>query len=267
MQAKLIKNKISVQERLHEIAELLSKDGKVNIKELVDLFGVSGVTARSDLRQLESLGLLKRTRGGGIIPTELFNRLYITVDSTYVERLARNQEEKKRIGVVAAELIEDGETILMDDGTTTLYMAKNLSNKSLTLLTHGLNICMELLGSRNIQLFSTGGYVDKGSLSLAGKTAQETICKFRADKAILGASGISIDHGLSTPNLSKAELKKKMVQVARKIIVVADHTKMERVSLINVIPVEQIDILVTGREASQDIIGLYREKGINVICA
>jgi len=250
---------------MQEIVSILAKNRRVRVLELAELFGVTEVTIRSDLRELESRGFLKRTHGGAIVSSEMFNSVNVPVDSTYMERLRRNADEKKRIGETTARLIDNGDTILMDDGTTTLYVAKNLSNKSLTLVTHGINIYMELLSTPGVEVISTGGYLKKDSLSLVGKIAEEVISKFRAEKTILGASSISLVHGLTTPDLLKAELKKKMVEAARQLIVVADHTKIEKVSLIRVVPVEEIDILVTGRETPQYIAQKYGEKGIEVI--
>lgn len=259
--------KFSVEERMQKIINLLKKKGKVNVSELVELLGVSEVTIRNDLKELESRGFLKRTHGGAIVPPELFNSVNVPVDSAYMERLKRNAGEKKRLGEATAKLLENGDTILMDDGTTTLYIAKSLSNKSLTIVTAGINIYMELLDAPGIEVISTGGYLKKDSLSLGGPIAEEVISKFKAEKAILAASSISLTHGLTTPDLLKAELKKKMVEAAMKLIVVADHTKIEKVSLIEVIPVDQIDVLVTGRETPQHIIKKYQERGIEVICA
>ena len=258
--------KLSVEERMQKIVSIVAKKGKVRVLELAELFDVTEVTIRSALGELESRGFLKRTHGGAILPLEMFNSVNVPVDSTYMERLKRNADEKKRIGEATARLIDNGDTILMDDGTTTLYVAKNLSNKSLSLVTHGLNIYMELLNTSGVEVISTGGYLKKDSLSLVGKIAEEVISKFTAGKAILGASSISLIHGLTTPDLLKAELKKKMVEAAKQLIVVADHTKIEKVSLVKVVSVEEINILVTGRETPQYIAQKYREKGIEVIC-
>lgn len=259
--------RLLVEEREQEIINLLGKNGKVSVSELAQLLGVSEVTVRNDLKGLESRSFLKRTHGGAIVRSESFNSVNILVDSAYMERLRRNTEEKKRIGEATAKILESGDTILMDDGTTTLYIAKNLSNRSITIVTAGINICMELLDTPGVEIVSTGGSLRKNSLSLGGPIAEEVISKFKAEKTILGASSISLKHGLTTPDLLKAELKKKMVNAAEKVIVVADHTKIEKVSLIEVVPVEQIDILVTGREVPQHTIKKYRERGVEVICA
>lgn len=262
------KDKIYPEERLVKIIEILKRDSSVDVEKLSHFFGVTGATIRSDLRELESRNLITRTHGGAILKDVIEENLKINRDPSYDSRILQNAALKEVIGAAAADLIDDGDSIMLDDGSTTLQVARKLpADKDITVVTNGLNICLELSGHTNVKVIATGGMLNKVDLSYHGRVAEETAQKFNAKKAILGASGITINNGVTAPDEMKAELKKVMIRNSSELIIVADHTKLSRVSFVPVCALEKVSTLVTDFQAPEDLIDRFRSQGINIIIA
>ena len=226
---------------------------------------MTGATIRSDLRELELKNLIKRTHGGA---TLIQNTIQDTswFDPSYNKRIEINRDLKVKIGRTVSKLIEDEDTIMIDDGSTTLEVVKHLPDeKKITIITNGLNICLELRKRPDINILSVGGFFNKTDLSFNGKIAEQTTKKLHATKAILGATGISVSHGITTPEEEKAELKKIMIENSTEVIIVADHTKLEKVSLLTVCEISKITTLVTDDSADKNIVERFKDMGINVI--
>lgn len=262
------KEKIYPEERLLKIMEILKRDNSADVDKLSELFGVTGATIRTDLRELDRRGLITRTHGGAILKDLMDENLKVDRDPAYDSRILQNAAFKEAIGIAVAGLINNGDCIMLDDGSTTLQVAKKLPpDKNVTVVTNGLNICLELADHSNVNVIATGGMLNKADLSYHGRVAEEVALKFNANKAILGASGISVKNGITAPDEMKAELKKVMIRNSAELVIVADHSKLLRVSPITVCSLDQVSTLVTDSQAPEDVIHMIRSHGVKVIIA
>lgn len=233
------------EERRKKEVEYLQKYKRATITQLVEILSVSDVTVRRDLAQLESEGLIRRTHGGAILP-----------DSTGLEPPAAEREikflvEKERIGRFAAQFIKDGETVMIDGGSTTLQVVKNLKKKrDLIVVTNAPNFALELQENDSIEVILTGGTLRRKTIALVGPVAIETINKFRADKTILGMAAISVPEGLFTINPLEAEIKKAMMNCSEELIVVADYSKLGRLSFTQVASLSRVSKLIMDNRIS-----------------
>ena len=231
---------LSTIERRHEIVLLTEKQGNVSVKQLADTFNISTVSIRNYLNELNKLGLIVRSRGGAVTSNRLTKELSIK------EKHKTNHKIKKKLGQVVAQLINDGDAIILDSGTTTEEVAINLlAKKELTVMTNGLNIANELSRSDSCDVFITGGRLRRKSMSFYGAQADEKLKYYNFSKVILGVDGIDIDRGISTHYEPEATFNRAMCESAQTIIVVTDSTKFGKRSLHSIVKLESIDILVT----------------------
>ena len=250
------------EERRTQILQLIREHGKVRVNDLTERFNTSAVTIRGDLRELHSRGLVLRSHGGAVTPDAA------SAESPLQERSQRHAQEKRRIGAAAAALVRDGETIILDSGTTTQEIAKNLRGKqNLQIITNGVNIAMELLGIRGIQLIIVGGILRDDSVSVVGRLAEDMLQQFSADKLFLGAAGCDPEFGASTPNPDEALVNQAMVRIAREVILVADSSKFDKRSLSRIAPFAEIDKVVTDRNLSEALQSQIHAKGCELILA
>jgi DeoR family transcriptional regulator, aga operon transcriptional repressor len=234
-------NKSTVSRRAGILDELDGK-GEVSVKDLSQMFKISEVTIRNDLAQLERQNMLIRARGGAI----KIKYYRIGNDFSIAQKQKEYLKEKQRIAKAAVALINDGDTIVFDSGSTTTEIAKNLKQfKNLTIITNALNIASILSEYEGINIFMPGGSLRKKSLSLVGVLADENFEKFYCDKLFLGADGFDTTHGLSTPDSEEAHLNQIMIKIARKVIVVADSSKFERRRFAFIGPTSGIDVVIT----------------------
>lgn len=242
------------------ILKLLDESGQVNVNELSDKFGVSEVTIRNDLTQLELKNLLIRARGGAIKADK------VNFDLQISEKSVKNVREKGAIGRKAAKLIEEGDTIVLDSGTTTIEIIPYLRKfKNLTVITNGLNIAASLVEAENVKVIVPGGTLRKKNLSLVGSLAKDSFGQFFCDKLFLGADGIDINLGLSTPDLEEAALNRTMLKMAKMVIVVADSSKFRKRSMAVIGKINLIDVLVTDKGIRQEDYDYFTKAGIEVI--
>lgn len=235
-----LSHEISTTARRSKILTQLDELGQVQVQELSNIFKVSSVTIRNDLAYLESKNLLHRTRGGAIKQTK------VAMDLALSEKARKNAEQKKRIGRQAAKLVQDGDTIILDSGTTTMEIAKQLKNyQNLTVITHALNIASELAGSEKIEIIMPGGMLRSTSFSLVGSLAEQNLRNYYCDRLFMGVDGFDTTHGISTPSVSEAQLNRVMAEISREIIVVADSTKFGRRSFAHILPVADINKVIT----------------------
>ncbi len=252
----------STVSRRAKILEELEAKGQVSVSELSNMFKISEVTIRNDLAHLEKQNMLIRARGGAI--KIKFYRMGI--DPSISDKQKEFLKEKQRIGKAAAELLEEGDTVVMDSGTTTTEVAKNLENfKNLTIITNALNIASILAGFEGVNIFMPGGSLRKKSLSLVGVLADENFEKFYCDKLILGADGLDTTHGLSTPNSEEAHLNQIMIKIAKKVIAVADSSKFERRRFAFIAPISAIDVVVTDSGLKEADKNRLEKNGVEVI--
>lgn len=249
-------------ERQTKIIQLLKQSNSVKVSELKELFGVSEMTIRRDLERLEQHGVLVRTHGGAALNPKN------NVDITFHNRNERFVEEKEAIARIAAELVNDGDSIVIDAGTTTTAMAKYLREKrDLVVLTNSLTVVNELTNSPGITLILTGGNVRDITLSMVGSLAKDNLLNFNVDKAFIGTSGLCPVQGLTNQNMYESEVKKAMIDIASEAIVLADHSKFHRVSFSCFSPLDAVKKIITDSGAPRETVQKIREMGIDVLIA
>lgn len=237
----------STVERRDNIIQILNKEGKVRVDELSEQFSVTTVTIRNDLDFLEKKGILHRTHGGALIRKNVYE------DPTLEEKQKLHSEEKQHIGKKAVEMIEDGDSILLDSGTTTLEISRHLEGKkNLTVMTNAMQIAMDLVGKSEITVMLTGGTVRSESYSLVGPDSENMINNYFFDKLFLGVDGLDIEHGLTTPNPMEAQLNRMMVERAQKVIAVTDSSKFGRHSFSYICDLDVISTVITDKNISEE---------------
>jgi len=250
----------STVERRDSIIQLIRKDGKVRVDNLAEQFEVSSVTIRNDLDFLEKKGILHRTHGGALIRKNVYE------DPTLEEKQKLFQKEKQKIGEKAVELINDGDSILLDSGTTAMEIAYRLADKkNITVMTNALNIGLKLGAQENLNVMLTGGLLRKESFSLVGPEAEATIGNYYFDKLFLGVDGLDIKFGLTTPNPMEAQLNRTMVDRAQQVIAIADSSKFGRHSFSYICDVDVISTIITDSNISPRYEAELLRKNINVI--
>lgn len=255
-------HKKTVQRR-KKILELLDTEGEVFVEHLSSHFDVSEVTIRKDLESLEKNNLLLRARGGAI-------RLKsgVGVDYRISEKHRLNYQEKALIGKFAASMVQNGDTIILDSGTTTLEMAKQLPpDIEATVITNALNIATTLSSHIHVNVIVPGGSLRKNSISLVGPLAEKTLRSFHVDKAFLGIDGIDTRSGFYTPNMEEAYLNRIMIEIAEASILLSDSSKFVRKSLNLVCGIGDIDALVTDEGLSANDKKLLEDAGVKVYIA
>ncbi len=250
-----------VEERRRCIRELVQTQEKVTVDELSARFATSAVTIRGDLKALADIGAVVRTHGGALVHRD-DDDLPISVK----ENLHR--AEKVRIAAAAAGLIGEGETIMLDSGTTTAEIAKQirgLKHTSINVITNALNIAVLLANASHVRLIMLGGMLRPQSYSLAGPQAEMALDGLQADRLFLGVDSLDPEIGLMTPHLLEAQLNARMIKSARQVVAVADSSKLLRRNLSIIAKVEQIHMLITDRGAPPDTVAALRARGVEVM--
>jgi DeoR family transcriptional regulator of aga operon len=252
--------------RRQRMAELIARRGFVRVAELSNLFGVSGVTVRSDLAALDESDDIRRVHGGAV-PRELRGR-----ESSFEESLEASAQDKQAIGRLAASLVDSGQSILLDVGTTTLAVAQALKERSdledVVIITNGLHIALELESEiPRFTVIVTGGALRPLQHSLVQPLARAVLDQVHADVAIVGCNGVDVAHGVTNVNLPEAEVKQLMVAAAERVIVVAVASKLGRVSLGTIAPLDRVDVIVTNDGADPTLVTDLSAAGVEVLTA
>lgn len=236
----------AAEDRQIKIIELLRLENFVSLRMLSNQFEISTATVRRDLDELAAAGLLRRTHGGAIGINQ------VALDTSHEARAVSYLTEKKAIAKIAAGMINDGDTVLLDAGTTSLEVAKQLSSKQkLTLITNGLDIIDGLTRNDFQNLYTIGGEYTPTNRSSRGPLAEQFIRQFTVDKLILNVSSIELDRGvLCTSSPANASIQHSMIKISRRIIVVADHSKFTKSSLSVIAKIEDVSVIITDRMAS-----------------
>lgn len=228
--------------RRSEILELLKKKENISVIELSTMYKVSEVSIRNDLAHLESKGLLIRTRGGAI------NKQPINFDLSLNQRLKKYFKEKQNIGKKAVEFINEGDTIVMDSGSTTLRIAENLGIfKQIKLITNSLPIAEQVADFKGVEVIIPGGVLRSEMRSLIGPMAERNLLNYYCDIAFLAVDGIDCDKGISTPVLYEATFSKTMIDISKRVIVVSDSSKFQRRSFAKIASMDKIDIIISDK--------------------
>ncbi|NUK30266.1 DeoR/GlpR transcriptional regulator [Parageobacillus sp. VR-IP] len=250
-------------ERRNKIKEMLLKNKSVKVSELVELFNVSEETIRRDLYQLEKEGIAQKNYGGAILVETLQkNDLILPVR----QRQLQYYHEKDMIGKTAASLVKDEQIIILDAGSTTWCVARYLKNASnLTIISNALNVVEECSQHETASIICLGGELRRNSMSMVGPQTETELRKYNADYVFLGTSGISLRHGFTSSDLYEAEIKRAMVSVGRKIVVLADHSKLQKAGLISFCNFDEVDIFITSELADKAILKEIEKRGVEVI--
>lgn len=252
---------ISTVERRRIILEELQQNKQVNILQLSKHFGVSQVTLRKDLHYLENKNLLIRSRGGAMLPVKVGDDLSVK------KRMVLNLAQKKSIAAAASSLINEGDTVILDSGTTLMQLTSHLEKiRRLTVITNALDIAIKLSEYNNLKIIVPGGIFRKKSVSLVGVTAVENFQMYRADKYFLSADGINTE-GIFTSNLEEGQIAKIIMSHAKENIVLIDSSKFDRKGIINFAPLSKIHTLVTDKNIPKNYLDYFSELGIKVVVA
>lgn len=251
-------------ERKRHILELLQEKDSVSVAELSASFNVSEVTIRKILNELDGYGYLKRTRGGAVSLS--------TSNSEFEEKEKEktNIDEKKAAAREAYNYIEDGDTIFLDAGSTTLELVrliKNGNKRNIVIVTNAINIAYEMTDAEDIDLILIGGCVRHRILSCVGSIAERAIEGLYFDKLFLGANSIDIVHGVTTPNIYEAQVKQRMLKSTKEVILISDYSKFGKISLSKICPVEAINHLITDSKTPEEYINQIRDLGVKVTIA
>jgi len=247
------------EERRLKIAEIINRGDSVKVSQLAKKFNVSESTIRRDLDELEKSGVILRTHGGAV--SKGINRL----EATFIEKQDKYAEEKDKIGKIAAEEIKDGDTIILDSGTTTWHVPKYIEAKNITIITNSIALAYELSNRNDIKVINTGGFIRSNTKAQVGPIAERTIKQFRVDKVFLGANGVSLKFGITTPTLEEASVKQSMIDVANKVYLLVDESKFEQVYFSWICDLNDIDYLVTNKERPLEEMDYYKNIGVKVL--
>jgi len=254
--------RLLTEERRRKILELLEKEGRVTVNDLVRRFEVSQVTMRSDLDILAENGALIRSHGGAV------RRLDPIQDYSVAFKETLHHAEKVRIGQAAAGLVKPNQTIILDSGTTTLQVARRLKQqklKGLAVVTNALNIANELIDAPNLSLIMIGGILRQVSNSFVGPQAERMLSALHADHLFLAVDGLDFDVGPTTPDILEAQLNSLMIKVSSEVTVVADSSKIGRRSLSTIDSLSSIHRLITDDRIKAEAAHTLRARGVELI--
>jgi len=246
-------------ERRNQIEQLIQKNKSVLVLELAKQFDVTTETIRGDLEKLERQGILIRTYGGATLVEDNSD-----AEMSTHERETVNFEGKQKIGICAASMVRDGETIFLDASTSSLHVARNLKNKrSVTVITNAERVVAELSQCENIKVICTGGRLLKKNLSYEGRMVEETIRKYYfANKFFFSCVGITLARGLTEHSEAEMEVKRAMMDCSESVIFLCDRKKLGRMGVSVLAPLENIDCLITDIQLDEEWKQALAEKDI-----
>lgn len=245
--------------RHDQILSELTRRGSLSVEAMAAMFQVSEATIRRDLHELDRKGLLRRTHGGAT----LVERDELPYQSKVTAFLA----EKRRIGALAASLLQPGQLIFCSGGTTVTQAVKALRGMPLTVVTNAINIALELASAEKTEVVLTGGSLRSCSYETVGHVAERTIRQFVADVALLGVDGLTVQDGLMTFSPTEAFVNRIFIEQAREVWVVADHSKLGKVTPAVIAPLARAHLLITDAGAPEGFLKEVTSRGIRVMAA
>jgi DeoR/GlpR family transcriptional regulator of sugar metabolism len=260
------KNQFSAHQRRLKIVQQIQEQGSIRVAELIQEFGVSDTAIRRDLNILEERKLVQRIHGGALAVPRL------QAGSTFAAKSQQQIQEKSCIGQVAASMIQPGESILLDSGTTVLEVALAIpkivpGHPPLTIVTHSIPVMLALQEWNASNLNLLGGILLTDYQATVGPQTIANLRRIQVAKAFIGCDGLTLSHGLTTPHMLVAEVGRAMVEVASEVIVVTDSSKLGRVGFTQIVPLNRVHTLITDDQAAPEIVEQIREAGIQVILA
>jgi len=258
----MVTNFVSGTDRQLQILQLVERQQRISVANICATFEVSEATARRDLEALAAEGKIQRVHGGAIA------LMKAPPEQPILQRQDEQAQEKIRIGLAAAALVQDGETIFLGSGTTVLEVARNLRGRhNLTVITNSLPVVNTLAGAVGITVLCLGGMLRDSELSFIGYITEQALAEVHADKIILGTRAISLEQGLTNDYMQETMTDRAILKAGREVIIVADHTKFGRVAVALLAPIESVNIIVTDKETHRDFLDDVKERGLRVIIA
>lgn len=246
-------------ERRQAIAAILKKRSSIRVSEMAERLDVSEVTLRKDLAVLEAMGFLQRTHGGAVLAEQTEENAVLSA------RRELRAEAKHAIAAAARALINHGETIFIDSGSTCAALAAAVAEMELRVVTNSLDALVTLAGKQGVALHATGGSYRESGGSFIGPDAEEVISRMQFDHVFIGATGVSEEGKFSSQNSIEAQLKRTAIGAGRNVVVLADGEKLGKHAFSVFAGLEEVDILITDRE--KPVLAELRENGLDVIVA
>lgn len=251
---------LSNYERQEQLLHYIEQHRRVSVSTICEQFQVSEATARRDLSMLAEQEKIQRVHGGAI------SLLQAPPELSVYQRMSDSSAQKQRIGRGAAALVKPGDTVFLGSGTTVLEVVRALPEHiELTVLTNSLLVLNELIDRPAISVIVLGGQFRRSELSMIGHMAEQALSELRADKVIIGIHAISAREGLTNRTLPESITDRRILQAGKEVIVVADHSKIGRVSTVAVAPLDVVDTLVTDADAPADFVQTLEQQGIRVL--
>ena len=250
--------KMKIQ-RKDQILKLLAENGMMKAGDFAEKFQVSMETIRRDLTELEEAKMIRRVHGGAVLYTEY------GVEPDYTYRTIANYNDKLKIASKAAEMVQDGDSIIIDIGTTTLEFAKFLRDKkNLTVFTNSLKIAMELMDEKEITVILLGGKVRLGEGTTSGFWAEQMMKEFHVDKLFLGVGAITPECGVMDYHIEESNLRRLCVKCAKQVFALADFSKFGIKALNQVCGIDEIDYVITDGKTDKKMLRELKDKGIQI---
>jgi len=256
----------SINRRSEQIVKHLLSSGTATIEELLEVAGSSAPSIRRDLARLENRGLIRRTHGGAELAEPLLYEPF-RYDSSFLAREQRHAAEKRRIGLAAAEMIREGETVGLSAGTTTTHIGRSLRHREkIQVVTNAINIGMELCNRTSIRTYLTGGVVLWAwSFALSGNAALNFLDTVYMDKVFLSVTGLDAERGATSLETDEALVYRKMLKQTKEVVIVADSSKLGRVSPAIICPLNEVQVLITDTGASAEALAPFERQGTRVL--
>lgn len=257
-------SELSAMERRSLIAQMVMENGVVYLTELVEKFKITETSIRRDLTLLEEAGRLKRIHGGAV------NTSGNIRSDSFSEKMQLHNSAKQRIGKAAAELIRPHDVLLLDSGTTTLEIVKQIppelkQGTAITLVTNSLPISQEVLAWPSPNLIVLGGIYLPDYQATAGPQTLQQLNELTADCVFLGTDGLTLTGGVTTANILMAEVDRLMVDRSRKVVLVTDSSKFGRIGFVPAAPLNRFQTIITDTDAPQDLVASIRDLGVEVL--
>ncbi len=252
---------LTVTERRNKIIEMLNESGKVRVNELSKKFSVSDVVIRTDLSELEGQGLLTRVHGGAITSYKSY------YDMNFVQRSNTNAREKACIAKSISKMIKNNSTIMMNAGTTPLFVMRELAGKKLTIVTNSIALALEGAKNPNFKIILLGGDVNSEYQFTYGVSTIKSLEQYTADIFIMSVDGIDTEKGVSTFYYQEAEICKCMIKHTNRTIVVADYSKIGRTAFAEIDGISEVSTIITSDSADARVLNGLRKKGLEIIVA
>lgn len=245
--------------RLSALVEILRRDGRLDVAEMAGNFGTAEMTIRRDLDRIVAMGLARRVRGAAL------SLLMRGEELPFAMRILDRADAKSRIAAAVADVLRDGEAVLLDSGTTAVLVGRELAGRRLTVMPMSLHAASALAASEFVRLLMPGGETRPGELAMVGPLALASISALRFDTAVLTCCGLA-DGRVTTHNLGDAGVKQAMIRSAARVILAADSSKFRQTAMAVVCEATAADMIITDTDAPADDVSSLRAAGLEVRC-